>query len=238
MAFIQCFPKVFMNDYIKQQLNESFFVIDTCLACIYEGRSHMYRPLAGQLRLLLCDTQRKADNSLIRRAYPNLKISAIAKIEWSAEESGGVRIQKTEAATNRIALMPFEVSSYENGLVIADLLGDHERMLPIQEWSEQRLSFDPVKLSIRKVIREVADKGGGAHVDSSASAELRLMYQRTPAGVTYAELFVIAIGRFVQRIGEHLFKYEGCRVPVSLTSAQHEKFRLLVAAHQIDVTEP
>ncbi|TFW23902.1 hypothetical protein E4L96_06395 [Massilia arenosa] len=227
-----------MNEYLKQQLGESFAVVDTCLACIYRGDLHMYRPLAGQLRLLLCDTQRMADNSLIRRAYPNLKVSAIAQIEWSAEKSGEVHLDKTEAAINRIAQMPFEISAYENGLVIADVLVDKERMLPIQEWGEQRLSFDPVRLSIRRVIREVADKGGGAHVDSSASAELRLMYQRTPHGATYAELFVIAIGRFVQRIGEHLFKYQGCRVPENITSAQHEKYRLLVAAHQMDVAEP
>jgi len=225
-----------MNEYIKQQLRESLAVVDTCLACIYEGKSHMYRALAGQLRLLLCDTQRGVDNSLIRRALPNLKVSAVADVEWSTEEAGPVRMQQGEAGTNRIAQMPLEISAYENGLVVADLLIDKDRLLPIHEWADQRLSFHPAKLFIRNAVKEVADKGGGAHVDSSASPALRLMYEKTPPGNTYAEVFVVAIGRYVQRLGEALFKYEGCRVPVHLLSAQHEKYNLLVLAHQ-DVTE-
>ena len=40
----------------------------------------MYRPLAGQLRLLLCDTQRKTDNSLLASVYPALEVSALLAI--------------------------------------------------------------------------------------------------------------------------------------------------------------
>ena len=81
------------------------------------------------------------------------------------------------------------------------------------------------------VIRAVADKGGGAHVDAEASPELRLMYQYTPVGRTYAELFVIAIGRFVQALGERLLNQKGCRVPTELTNGQYQRINLLVAAH-------
>lgn len=224
-----------MSEYLKEQLRESLDVVDTCLECIYDGKTHMYRALAGQLRLMLCDTNMKKDNSLIPRAFPDLELSAIQQITWSGEQAGSVRLQGG-SGTNRIAKMPFEVSSYANGLVVADLLLDKVRLMPIKDWALQRLTFEPERLSISKVIKAVADKGGGAHVDSTASSELRLLYTKTPSGRTYAELFVVGIGRFVQRLGEHLFDYKGCREPAHLQSAQHDKFDLLVVAHQ-DVTE-
>lgn len=225
-----------MTTYLKDQLRDSLAVVDTCLDCIYQGKTHMYRALAGQLRLLLCDTQRKADNSLLAAVYPKLEVSAIEPVTWSHNEAGGIRIISTEASTNRIAQMPIEVSSYSNGLVVADLILQRDNHIPIARWSEQRLTFSPERLTVKAVIRAVADKGGGAHVDSNASPELRLMYQNTPPGRTYAELFVISIGRYVQQLGEKLLNYTGARVPEELILAAHQKFNLLVAAHQ-DVTE-
>ena len=76
-----------MSAYLKQQLQDSLAVVDTCLECIYSGKPHMYRALAGQLRLLLCDTQRKndnskKDNSLLAAIYPKLEASAFEAI-WS-----------------------------------------------------------------------------------------------------------------------------------------------------------
>jgi hypothetical protein len=221
-----------MSAYLKGQLQESFAVVDTCLDCIYQGKTHMYRPLAGQLRLLLCDTNRGTDNSLLATVYPNLEVSSIETISWSRDEAGGIRMLQTEAGTNRIAQMPLQIDEYANGLVVADLLFRKSELLSIARWAEQRLTFHPARLSVRTVVRTVADKGGGAHVDRKSSPELQLMYQRTPPGRTYAELFVVGVGRFVQQLGEKLLGYKGCRVPESLTSIAHHRHNLLVAAHQ------
>jgi hypothetical protein len=224
-----------MREYLLGQVKESLAVVDTCLECIYQGKSHMYRALAGQLRLLLCDTQRKVDRSLLAAVFPKLEVSAIEPISWSRDEAGGIRMAQTEAGTNRIAQMPLEISVYSNDLVVADLLLQADALVPIASWPNQRLTIHPARLSGRTVIRTVADKGGGAHVDSQSSPALRLMYQSTPPGRTYAELFVVGIGRFVQRLGERLLKHQGCRVPKQLTGDTHHKYNLLVAAHQ-DVT--
>ena len=220
-----------MTAYLKQQLQDSLAVVDTCLECIYSGKTHMYRALAGQLRLLLCDTQRNKDNSLLAAVYPKLEVSAFSEITWSKNEAGSVRLLETAAGTNRIAQMPLEISVFPNGLAVADLELNNSNLLPIAEWSGQRLTFHPTRLSAKAVIRAVADKGGGAHVDADSSLDLRFMYQYTPAGRTYAELFVIAIGRFMQALGEKLLKYKGCRVPDEFAYGAHQKLNLLVAAH-------
>lgn len=220
-----------MSAYLKQQLQDSLAVVDTCLECIYSGKPHMYRALAGQLRLLLCDTRQKKDNSLLAANYPKLAVSGFGPINWSPSAAGVVRMSQSEEGTNRIAQMPLEISLYPTGLAVADLLLNHDALHPIATWSDQRLTFHPTRLSATAVIRTVADKGGGAHVDAEASPELQLMYQYTPAGRTYAELFIVAIGRFVQALGEKLLDQRGCRVPTELTSGAHQKFNLLVAAH-------
>lgn len=226
-----------MTHYLKEQLREALSVVDTCLACIYDGKLHMYRPLAGQLRLLLCDSRQRQDNSLLAAVYPNLKVSCLEPIGWSSEGMGLVRMEQRVGGTNRIAQMPIEITQYANGLAVADLLMTQRTLLPIADWSKQRLTFHPARLDIKTVIRAVADKGGGAHVDANASPELRLMYELTPTGRTFAEMFIIALGRFVQRTGEHLFDYEGCRVPVALTIGTHHKYNLLAITHK-DSTDP
>lgn len=222
--------------HLRQQLQESLAVVDTCLECIYSGKTHMYRPLAGQLRLLLCDRQNGADKSLLATACPELKISALDSINWSHDEALGIKMAPTVEGTNRIANMPIEIYVYENGLAIADLLLK-ENTIPIAKWSEQTLTYHPVKLDIKKVIRTVADKGGGAHVDSNASKELLLMYEQTPSGKTYAELFIVGIGRVIQRVGEQLFQTQCSRVPQELITAKYDKYNLLVASHQNDTAE-
>jgi len=44
---------------------EVFKVIDCCLACIYDGKTFMYRPLSGQLRILFCDFEKKKNKALL-----------------------------------------------------------------------------------------------------------------------------------------------------------------------------
>lgn len=217
--------------YLQEQLRESFRVVDTCLACIYKGETHMYRPLAGQLRLMLCDTQRNRDNSLIRAAYPKLEVSALQGINWSASKVGSLLLQQPVDGTTRMSQMPFEITIFQNGLAVADLFLVKEQLLPIGDWCDQRLTVHPLSLTAKTVIRTVADKGGGAHVDAGTSMELKYMYQIAIARHTFAELFILGLGRVIQRLGENLFQYKGAHIPEELTSSTHQKIILMMAAH-------
>ena len=205
--------------------------MDTCLACIYNGETHIYRALAGQLRLMLCDSKRNRDNSLIGAAYLDLEVSALHGINWSASKAGSLLLQQPVSGTTRMSQMPFEITIFQNGLAVADLLLVKEHLPPIRNWCDQYLTVHPLSFTAKTVVRTVADKGGRAYVDASASAELKYMYQVTPARRTFAELFVLGLGRFVQRVGEHLFEYKGVRVPENLTFAPYQKLNLVIAAH-------
>lgn len=218
--------------YLKEQLCETLKVVDSCLDGIYTGSSHMCRPLAGQLRILLCDTQHKKDNSLFTLTYPKLEVSSMMPISWSDSGSAHVELRQSINGNSRIAQMPFEVTVYSNGLAVADLQLVSSTLIPIGKWSSQAVTVYPTLLSVFEVIRTVADKGGGSHVDAQASAALRYMSQKTPAGPTYAELFVVALGRFIQRLGEQLYGYSGSRVSAELLNGQTQKLNLIMAAHK------
>lgn len=220
------------RDYLKQQLHEALKVVDSCLESIYAGNSHMYRPLAGQLRILLCDTQRKKDNSLLVSVYQKLEVSALIPISWSDKASEHMELRQPSNGVARISQMPFEITIYSNGLAVADLQFTSSTLVPIGTWSAQTVTVYPTHLSVLDVIRAVADKGGGSHVDVQASPALRYMSRKTPAGPTYAELFVLALGRFIQRIGEKLYGYTGCRVSPELLTRPAQKLNLVMAAHK------
>lgn len=230
--------------YLKGELRETFKVIETCLSCIYSGQTHMYRALASQLRLLLCDTSRKKDNSLLVSVYPKLEVSGLESINWSKHSSGYLHISQTGAGTNRVAQMPFEITQFYTGLSTADLLLEKSKLIPIGQWSEQFVTYSPTELTIKEIIRSVADKGGGAHVDTSMSPALKNMRKLTPVGKTYAELFIIALARFIHALGEKLFSYEGCKLPKELFTQTLQKYNLGMVAHhewadaRTGVTEP
>ncbi len=189
----------------RGELGECFAVVDTCLASYYAGASHMYRPLAGQLRILLCDRQ-----PLLSRVFPDLKIAALRPIEWLEPHEaalfdstpGRLELQHPPDQEFHLARMPFLITAYENGLQVADLEFDSpESVLPLDEWMDQSITILPSRVSLREMIRSVADKGGGSHVDDRINDALRGMRATGPSGVGVHVLFSVAVGRFVQTIG-------------------------------------
>jgi hypothetical protein len=198
-----------ISDALKQRRHKELFaclrVIDSCLAAYYAGAQHMYRPLAGQLRILLCDKP-----ALLSRVFPNLKLNALRPIEWvdpnGATVFDGLQLrlatERPPGEEYRLARMPFLVVEFENGLQIADLQWQPSGpLLPLEEWMDQRLTLFPSELSLREMVRSVADKGGGAHVDDDINEALRAMQSTAPAQVGVHVLFTVAIGRFAQAFG-------------------------------------
>ena len=189
----------------QEELSECFKVIDTCLACYYNGATHMYRPIAGQLRILLC-----VDRPLLLRVFPNLKLHRLRPIEY-VEPSKQNLIDGIDAQLNvghpqnqeyRLALMPFRITKYNNGLQIADIILDKGgQTLPFKDWINHSLTDYPIVLSLRDIIKSIANKGGGSHVDDRVDNALKQMSSTGPVGVGLHVLFTIALGRLLQEFG-------------------------------------
>lgn len=221
------------DNYLKQQLKESFLIIDSCLKCYYENDHHMYKPLAGQLRILFCDFQGKKDNSLLPRVFPQITLNILEPIDWSDKQSSSLKLLQNSDSANRISSMPLEIKQYKNGLAIAELVpAKNEKLVDIPTWVNQYLTHYPTSLTVKDVIRNLADKGGGAHVDSNLSAQQRYMNQMTVVGRSFGEMFIIAMSKLAQRMGENIFKYEGVKIPTELTSEEYMSYKLDLIAHQ------
>lgn len=221
------------DDYLKQQLKESFLIIDSCLKCYYENDHHMYKPLAGQLRILFCDFQGRKDNSLLPRVFPQITLNILEPIDWSDKQSSSLKLLQNPDGSNRISSIPLEIKQYKNGLAIAELIpAKNEKLVDIPTWVNQYLTHYPTSLTVKDIIRNLADKGGGAHVDSNLSAQQRYMNQMTLVGRSFGEMFIIAMSKLAQRIGENIFEYEGVKIPTELTSEEHMSYKLDLIAHQ------
>lgn len=172
----------------------------------------MYRPLAAQLRIVLCDKP-----PLLSRVVPDLRLGTLPPTEWvdpskASAFDDDVRLG-FDAPPNqefRVAEMPFRITEYENGLQVADLQFDESKQaLALDTWMDQTLTVYPLKTSPREIIRSVADKGGGAHVDDKLNHTLRLTRTTGPSGVGVHILFTVAMGRCVQKIGSHFAQFFG-----------------------------
>lgn len=219
------------NIYLAEQLRSTFEVIDSCLGCYYAKQAHMYKPLAAQLRILLCDTQKKSNNSLLFRLYPELQLASLQPISWSKKAVHPVRLYQQKNGATNIAAMPFKLTQYVNGLAVADFYHSSKVMLNIPCWLEQRVTHEPTTLTAKEIIRHIADKDGGAHVDKKPSIELRLLKKLTPVERPFGEMFIIALARMVQKIGEELLGYDGVRVSAELLNQQATEYSSHLLAH-------
>lgn len=190
---------------------ECFKVIDTCLASYYAGNSHMYRPLSAQLRLLLSDKNRNKENSLITRLFNGFGVTPLQSITYTEpgtfEDTSSVanmlRVQCSNSKMSaKLALMPFEITVFSNGLEIGDFLLDKKRdPISVSSWMDQLITVHPLHLSIRSLIKTVADRGGGAHVHHKEDEILEKLSKYSPSNLGLDVLYCIAVARITQQIG-------------------------------------
>jgi hypothetical protein len=196
-----------VKNRLHDELQESFRVIDSCLRAYYSGETHMYRPLAGQLRIILCD-----EKPLLLRIFPTLATTPLRAISWHAIDDPSAfppgmppqRIIHEPGQELRLARMPFRVTRFANGLQVADLDTDSSKpTLRLDRWLDQTITTAPNELTVKDVIRLVADKGGGAHVDNHLGEKLSSLVSTGPHGVGAHQLLMVGFGRWAQELGLH-----------------------------------
>ena len=226
----------------------------------------MYRPLAAQLRILFCDYKwkknKKKNNALLAKLFTTLLLPTVQEAQYyelgSTEHLTGPA--KNFAAKPidqnfipRIASMPFEITQFNNGLEVCDLLlQEPQNQIPLDEWLEKPITKYPKIVSIVDLIKTVADRGGGAHIHPTVDSFLALLKKKsTPCKMGYDALFTIALGRYAQQIGFMVFQFyeklgtkgkiedlmkvidqnhpnieNSAKIPAKIMKQQHSKFSL------------
>ena len=169
----------------------------------------MFKPIAGQLRILYCDTNRKKENSLLHHLYPELKLRAFRNNEYS-ESQDYIRIIAYDKDGNEISnAMKIKEACYgsiedKDGIAYPDVdLAEPPIHLSLEQWRNQIID-DELNVTVKDVIRTIANMGGGAHVDIKPDDKLLLMGKSTPAKATYQILFIIALARYTIRLANNM----------------------------------
>ena len=174
----------------KKQINgaiDSFKIIHTCLRCYFDGQLHMYKPISAQLRILFCDFQKKKDKSLIHRIHPDIKMLAFKELTY----------EKILSTPLSHATVPYVIEEYSNGIVSAMLdISPPYKYISLYRWRDQIIDIQP-RLDLKEIIRSVADKDGGAHLDDKDSQILKILRRNNPTKVGSNILFIIALAQYV-----------------------------------------
>ena len=188
---------------------ECFRVIESSLRCIYAGELHMYRPLSAQLRILLCDSPKP----LLTRLFSNLELQALQPVKsyqpgaFPSHLAHLNGLYFSSPGHVVVSCMPFEARIFVNGTEdCVPLLSTGEPLLLIETWIEQIVSAHPVPVTVRQLIRTVADRGGGAHVHKSEDALLSGLQGMSPGKLHLAALVIIAISKIMQQVGHSVIQ--------------------------------
>lgn len=194
-----------MDEILRKRLIkeafDAFRTISDCLSLYYKGRPHMFKPIAGQLRILFCDTNRNEDNSLLKHLYPDLRLIAFRKSEYSTEHAQ-IKVvaydEKGNVVPNAMKIKEacYSIVKDKSGIAYPDIdLADPIIYLTLEDWRKQLID-DELGLTVKDIIRTIADKGGGAHIDLVQNDKLKIMKKNTPANIDYQVLFIIALARY------------------------------------------
>lgn len=163
-------------------LEASLAVISSNVSAYHAGNVHAYRPVAVELRKLLCDTQARTDNSLIKRLFPDFRLRPLSGSQNLIDE-------------HTVLYIPGRISFDGRGSSnLSELFNESAPSLLMDEWLEQKL-FDAAT-TIRSFIRSVADKEG-AHSDKSYNKILRKTKSAVLANDAVTAKAILAIGRYV-----------------------------------------
>lgn len=192
----------------------------------------MYRALSTQLRILLCDSPKP----LLTRLFSNLEIQRLQPLrsyqpgDFPPESAHLNDVAVSGPGEYAICCMPFEARVYINGVEdCLPLLDASGALLPLDQWLDQLVSVEPVPVTIRQVIKTVADRGGGAHVHKSKDALLSGLQGISPGRLHLAAMVVIAVSKVMQQFGiavnQHYEKHGAeSGLPLAAIDRSHPSF--------------
>jgi|GEM_PF-1789962 len=157
---------------LKNKFEEVILILETSVF-LYEavGISAFINVVASQLRLLLCDTFKGEDISLLPKVFNSVKFHP-CKNEYVQVGS----------------------DNPDNKMIISGNLFDYQaQTIDLNSWLEQEIIFcsdekSPIK--IKEIIKYAANKHGGAHIDEE-------LMGRELFTITLSDSYLVEIGKYI-----------------------------------------
>lgn len=167
-------------------IEASFSVLTSNVRSYYTGNRHAYRPVAVELRKLLCDYLRGKDVSLLKRIFPDLRLRPLHGAQDKIDQHTSLYIT---------GCLSFDGKGSGK---ISQFIDENAASLTIDEWLEQKI-IDNVT-TIREFIRSVADKEG-AHSDKEYNDTLsKTKSVKLSEEWSLCDQFIIGIGRYLIKV--------------------------------------
>jgi len=171
-------------------LKHSINILEANIRLFHEGNVSVYRVIAGQLWLLLCDGK----NSLVPRIFQTVKLHPLSGYMTEEEDEEYKRKFGHSFKEGLVFQMPAIVSFNGKGGSSIELLFDERRRpIELEEWLDQDL-FNQ-KISIRQLIKSVRNKEA-AHSDKDYDDILAFTKSIKLGNEDIHIKFIVAIGEY------------------------------------------
>ena len=190
------------HDKAREDLSATIEILRTNIDLYrQQGKQQLYRVVAAQLRLLLCDGK----NSLLPRLFgDNIRLNPMTgyALNKKRDEVFKARFGKT-FSESIIFQQPFPVYVGASGARIVELFNERLEPIPLEEWLEQPIFKN--WLTIRELIRSVADKEA-VHSDPKYNDVLEFTRASRINEQAIHEEVIVCIGEYILRVIERLSK--------------------------------
>jgi len=181
-----------MNIYKAiDDLKHSINILEGNIRLFHQGNVSVYRVIAGQLLLLLCDGK----NSLVPRVFQNVKLHPLRGYITKEEDEEWERKSGHSIKEGLVFQMPAMVSfNGKGGSRIEALFDERRQPIELEEWLDQDL-FNQ-KITIRQLIKSVRHKEA-AHSDKDYDETLKFTKSIKLVNEDIHIKFIVAIGEYI-----------------------------------------
>ena len=181
-------------------LKHSINILEGNIRLFHEGNISVYRIIAVQLWLLLCDGK----NALVPRVFQNVKLHPLQGYITKEEDEEWKREFGHSVKEGLVFQMPAMVSfNGKGGSRIEVLFDERKQPIELEEWLDQDL-FNQ-KITIRQLIKSVRHKEA-AHSDKEYDETLKFTKSIKLVNEDIHIKFIVAIGEYVLRLLKMAFQ--------------------------------
>jgi len=175
-------------------LKDSMNILEGNIRLFHQGNISVYRVIAGQLWLLLCDGK----NSLVPRVFQNMKFHPLRGYITKEKDEEWKRKFGHSMKEGLVFQMPAMVSfNGKGGSRIEALFDECGQPIELEEWLDQDLFSQ--EITILQLIKSVRHKEA-AHSDKDYDETLKFTKSIKLVNEDIHIKFIVAIGEYMLRI--------------------------------------
>ncbi len=179
-------------------LRHSMDILESNIELFHAGKTSMYRVVAAQLRLLLCDYYRGKDISLMPRIFKQVKLHPVRGSMTKEQDEEWKQKFGHSFYDGIIFQMPALVSfDGKGGSKVEAVFDERRKPIDLNEWLDQMLFSK--EITIRQLIKSVANKES-VHSDEDYDKTLITTKSIKLVDEDIHVKFIVGIGEYILKV--------------------------------------